>query len=244
MLDDPTTADEPTDEPDVVQSTPEPDEATPETTESAEEEAVVPPWGEDFDAERAWKTITHLRSREKELEAAAKEFDRLKSDPDAQAKFLEQLGYELADDTDTDDADAGADLEDDDEPLDPLEQRLARIEALEAQRAQEQQTQRLVQYVEREFDEIGGNLSDDQRTFVLNHARLLPFTPDGMPDIKSAHVAYLEHVAALKKEWAGTKKAASVSPVGTSGTQAPNLDDPQERHAWMQQRLAARNADS
>lgn len=242
MLDDPTTADEPTDEPADVQSTPEPDAVTPETPEAVEEEVVVPPWGDDFDPERAWKTITHLRSREKELETAAKEYERLRSDPDAQAKFLEQLGYELADD-DTDEPAGEVDVEDDDEPLDPLEQRLARIEELEAQRAQEAQTQRLVTYVEREFDEIGG-LSDDQRTFVLNHARLLPFTPDGMPDIKSAHVAYLEHVAALKKEWAGTKKAASVSPVGTSGTQVPNLDNPKERHEWLKQQLAAKNSDS
>lgn len=243
MLDDPTTADEPTDEPADVQSTPEPDAVTPETPEAVEEEeVVVPPWGDDFDPERAWKTITHLRSREKELEATQKEYDRLKSDPDAQAKFLEQLGYELADD-DTDEPADVVDVEDDDEPLDPLEQRLARIEELEAQRAQEAQTQRLVQYVEHEFDEIGG-LSDDQRTFVLNHARLLPFTPDGMPDIKSAHIAYLEHVAALKKEWAGTKKAASVSPVGTSGTQVPNLDNPKERHEWLRQQLAAKNSDS
>jgi len=36
--------------------------AAPEPTQAA-----APPWGSDFDPERAWKTITNLREREKEL---------------------------------------------------------------------------------------------------------------------------------------------------------------------------------
>lgn len=35
--------------------------------ESDEAELPTPPWGEDFDPERAWHTITSLREREKEL---------------------------------------------------------------------------------------------------------------------------------------------------------------------------------
>lgn len=38
--------------------------AAPETQQDAD----TPPWGDDFKAEKAWRTIQHLRDREKELE--------------------------------------------------------------------------------------------------------------------------------------------------------------------------------
>jgi len=45
---------------------------TPEAPEGAQgqqntDQAETPPWGDDFDPARAWKTIQHLREREKEL---------------------------------------------------------------------------------------------------------------------------------------------------------------------------------
>lgn len=48
----------------------EPTETTPAPAQEPTQQqppAETPPWGENFDPERAWKTITNLREREKEL---------------------------------------------------------------------------------------------------------------------------------------------------------------------------------
>jgi hypothetical protein len=77
-----------------------PADAPVETAQAAVEpttsEAPVP-WGDDFNPERAWKTITHLRDREKELEKQAKEFERLQQDDSAFKDFVSQRGYEIPD---------------------------------------------------------------------------------------------------------------------------------------------------
>lgn len=55
---------------------------------TAEPEAEAHPWGEDFDPERAWNTIQNLRQFEKQ----AKEYERLRSDPDAIYELARQAG--------------------------------------------------------------------------------------------------------------------------------------------------------
>jgi hypothetical protein len=68
------------------------------------------PWGDDFNPERAWNTISHLRGVEKELEPKAKQLDRLLSgeDPDTIQQVLEAYGYEVSD-TDDEEPDVVSD---------------------------------------------------------------------------------------------------------------------------------------
>jgi hypothetical protein len=48
----------------------------------------------------------------------------------------------------------------------------------------------------------------------------------------------------VRKSWADSKPTrALTSPGGTDGTQVPNLDDQEERHAYMAQKLADLNAE-
>lgn len=88
-----------------------------------------PPWGDDFNPERAWQTITHLRDREKELESDAKAFKRLQDDEDARRDLLSQWGYEI---------DEGQQEEEEElEEETPAPQLDPRVDALIAERAQE-----------------------------------------------------------------------------------------------------------
>jgi hypothetical protein len=49
-----------------IETPAEPTDSVPVAPEEPKADAA-PPWGDDFDPERAWKTITNLRAREKEL---------------------------------------------------------------------------------------------------------------------------------------------------------------------------------
>lgn len=89
---------------DGPRTTPAP-ETTPETPETPEgtatppkpESSETPPWGDDFDAERAWKTIQNLRKEEKELKAYKAEQERLaKEKADAEKTEIERLSDQLA----------------------------------------------------------------------------------------------------------------------------------------------------
>jgi hypothetical protein len=78
-----------------------------ETAQGAvESEApIAPPWGDDFNPERAWKTILTQRDREKELESDAKAWKRFREDEEFRRQELAGLGYELNEDTDEEEYD-------------------------------------------------------------------------------------------------------------------------------------------
>lgn len=245
MSEDPTTATEPTDEP-TAQGTVEPDAAPPETPAEATEEA--PPWGDDFDPQRAWNTIQTQRARETQLEQQIK---ALREDPQALNEFLSELGYELPDDEDDTDEDEFLDEDpDDDDEDDPLaarlkalEQKLAEQEQKEAAKAEEAVLNQMLEGVEKQFASIDGEMDEEQKVELLNHARLFPLTEDGLPDIRAAHDALEARVETKVKSrlkgWAGTKDGSVVNAVGAPGTQVPDLDDPAQRRAYMKQRLMA-----
>jgi hypothetical protein len=89
------------------------DELTPDAEQSdATEPSSPPPWGEDFNPERAWNTISHLRS----FEDDAKTFRKLKEDPEARNDFLRGLGYEV-EDPDAPEAEATPEWEAEEDPI-------------------------------------------------------------------------------------------------------------------------------
>lgn len=159
-------------------------------------------------------------------------------DPDTRRWAAEGLGVELAD-------------EDPGEPLheDP---RIAQLLAEQAEMKawKEQQQQRDTQADEQQrIDQIDAQaqaklaaidgLDDEERDWVYGRALTNhPPTTDGLPDIEAAHAELVAFQQKQMQKWAASKRAPHVTPVGSSGTQQPNLDDPAERVAWMTQRLA------
>jgi hypothetical protein len=67
------------------------DPAEPEVT--ADPAVETAPFEGEFDADRARRTIDNLRAREKELSVAAKEYERLTTDPSAYTQFGAQQGW-------------------------------------------------------------------------------------------------------------------------------------------------------
>jgi hypothetical protein len=111
-----------------------------EAAQSAvETEGSPPPWGDDFNPERAWQTITHLRDREKELEPDSKAYKRLQEDEDALREFLAERGFEV---DDQEDPEPEADFDEEDDPTAHLQSRLDQFEQWKEQQEAEKQAER------------------------------------------------------------------------------------------------------
>ena len=146
-------------------------EADATVTEDAEqstatEQTTPPPWGDDFNPERAWQTITHLRDRERELEKDAKEFQRLQNDPEAQREWLITNGYEIEEETE---APEGTDQQ---PPFDPRVDDIEQWRAeMDARLAQEQFDRDLTEEAgERDLSDVGKEWIE-QRTVKTGNDR-------------------------------------------------------------------------
>lgn len=169
--------------------------------------------------------------------------ESLTSDPDALRTFLAEQGYEVED---TPEAPSGAE----DDRLAAIEQymREDREEraAAKAQADEQRQLEAIRERVESQFTDIaktaGVEKVDDKTRKWLEAQALynLPALPDGTPDVLGAWQALQEWRQAEDAVWAQTKKAPGVPKNGAPGTQVPNLDDDNERRAWMKQQLEAR----
>lgn len=196
-----------------------------------------PPWGEDFQPERAWQTITHLRGREKELESDAKAFKRLREDEDARREFLAELGYEVADDEEDSEEEVTDSYEEEETPSEYQK----RLEALEA-REQERQANAAVQQFKDHVTDLAAKaeveLDDDDVEFLFTKSVNQGFTE------KATEAAFEKYVernkareAQILERYRGAKKAPAVVPDGKSASQVPNLDNARDRQAWMLERL-------
>lgn len=172
-----------------------------------------------------------------ELDALRKQQEAIRNDPEAQRQFLAELGYDLADD------EPEVPEFNDDDPVSALEQRLAAIEAKEQQAEQARQIAAAEAHFNKAFERLG--IPEDEHDAVIGMALTMPPGDDGMPPVEEAAKKIEAMWEARQKNWAASKKTGhSFSPNGQAATEQPNLDDPQERVAWMAQRLAERNADN
>lgn len=198
-----------------------------------------PPWGDDFDPNRAWKTITHLRDREKELERAAKEYERLTSDEDAfKTLGAEKFGYDFAADED--------DVEDFD--TDPTAAELAavkqQLEDLTKWRDQElttRQEQAFQNHLGQLAEAAEVELEDTDKEWIALHAS----RADGGVNPQNVEAAFnalrarfeAQEQAAIERLKQGKKRAPHVANAGTPATVTEDLDDPQTRVRWMVERM-------
>jgi hypothetical protein len=223
-------------------------ESAPEAETAEETSASVPdappPWGDDFNPERAWQTITHLRGREKELESESKRLKALQEDEDALREFLAEKGFEIAEDESEDEP---ADEDD----VDPVEERLRKIEEAEQTRAERERSDAARQF-KSEFDShvnelaegAGWELDDDDRLVIWAKSSA---DNNGVPTVQGTEKAVKEfidrqeqRVQARLESYKTSKKTAAVVPPGKSASQVPDLSDESARHEWMRQQVANR----
>jgi hypothetical protein len=205
-------------------------QSAPETTDAP------PPWGEDFDAARAWQTITHQRKREAELETVAKEYERLKSDPDAQKEFLSTLGYEVEDDDDMFDEQPQENPE-----VAALKKQLEdlatwrdREEASRRESAFNADLDRLAEKAEVELD------ADDREWIAYRASKNGPenFTPEA---VEAAFQALYERDIARAQTYGkrlkASKKAPVVAPAGQPATETKSITemDPEAHRAYARE---------
>lgn len=165
------------------------------------------------------------------------EMDRL-NDAEYQRQLMAQWGYEVED--------PGQQIGWED-PTEELRQQLQELQDWKSnltQKEQEaQQLQQIEQSVDEQFRATAPDLDPATREWVTTRALNMDPREDGMPDIQGAYQAFVDWETERQKQWRASKRRApQIAPGGTEATNAPNLDDPEQRKAWMAAQLADLNA--
>lgn len=212
----------------------------------AAQEAVEPdnapvesaPWGDDFDPQRAWNTIQNLRNREKELEKAAKEYERLTSDPEAYYEHGTRQGWVELENDIPEEPEAVAD---DDDPLH------REVQELKSWKQQQEEAASLNAFnadLDKLCAENEVDLTAAQRRLVLVDSLNNGWNPDAtkaafeglVTDLKSYEQQVIERYRA-------SKKAPSPPRAGKAGEAEFDPTDRSERQARMEAIIAAAEID-
>jgi chromosome segregation ATPase len=209
-------------------------QAPAETQDSPQQDTPVIDWEQRFkDTQAAFTTASQ------EAAQLRAERERLQNDEDYQRELLKQLGYEIEDPTLAADPTAAE--------LAALRQQVTELSGwrdnLTQEQVQAQQLQVLEQSVNEQFKAIP-DLDEADREWVEDRALTrIPPREDGMPDIQAAYQALVERDNRVLTSRAKKRTSAPrFTPGGKEGTQAPNLDDDDQRRAYMAQRFGDLNA--
>jgi hypothetical protein len=222
----------------------------------AEVDASIPAWhprneGEDPPAEEHVDTpqgtdeqTNEWEQRYKDLQAdytrKSQDLARYEKDPDFKREHFQKLASELGYSIEEPDPDEGHE-EDEYEFVDPVARK--QLEELQSRLAESEQNRELAEMdrsVKAQFKRLGIDDDQDQELLLLLATRPgAPPNADGMPDIEAARASLTKRDEAAQKRWAQTKRAPRIAGGGQTGTQVPDLDNEQDRVAWMAQQWAA-----
>lgn len=156
-------------------------------------------------------------------------------DPDVRRQVALELGYEL------DDGEQDPSLDPNEDPLGYMDERLGRIEHTLSAREQEQADaayfEQMQAVVNERLDQLPGLDKADQDWVLAYAVNALPITEEGLPDLQGALQAFQAWETDRQRKWARTKQAPHFSPHGQSATEAPNLDDRQDRQDFIMRRM-------
>lgn len=222
-----------------------PEEGTPETpdtpdvpeaSESPEVEATPAPEPEEgseqqTDYEKRYRDLQPEYTRATQEAAELRgQWEKLQSDPEYQREVFRALAEELEYELEEEDL-----AEEEDEYRDP------RVDAIE-QRLQEREYNEYLDNLETHVDTEIKKLAEAAQTELSDEETDLIFaalTPgeDGEPDIKAA----FKKVTGIRdnaiKSYVSGKKRAPQAPAGASASHQPNLDDAEDRRAWIASQL-------
>lgn len=202
-----------------------------EETPAAEAETTAPPWGDDFDPQKAWDTIQAQRASEKELKEQAQRASEKWEQEEAHLEWMRAHGFEIADDEDED-----PDLYEDDEGQPEVDPDVAWLKQRETDRMYREDLEEALPEGVKYRD-----LSEADRVYIQHK------TTEG-----GANKAALGKAVKAWEQWRKdseteaieryreSKKTPHVSKVGTAATDDSNrldIDDDAERHRRMAERL-------
>lgn len=186
------------------------DEAETDTQGDVTSDApTTPPWGDDFQAEKAWSTIQAQRAAEKELKSELQRLKRLEEDENAwlehgREKFPDQFA---ADDESPEDEF----LEDDDEPEVMTK---AEFKAWQA----EQEAARLAEANQQQFAADLDRFVGDRELSEYGNGWIHNQTYDGPEDLEKAVNSWFDYEDELRGSKPRNKKAAHVVTGGKAVT--------------------------
>jgi len=153
-------------------------------------------------------------------------------DADTRRRIAEQLGYQLEQEAEPQQFD-GSDPYGYDRRLGALEQ--AQQQAQQAALTAQQEEQ-MLGVLNQRLEKLG--LDEEDGNIVLSYAmHALPVTAEGLPDVEQAHQFLAARDDRRQKDWAKTKQSPRIPSTGQAATEVPNLDNREERVAWMTERL-------
>ena len=202
-----------------------------DAAQGADADSTPVPWGDDFNPEKAWRTITHLRGREKELETEAKAWKRFREDEEYRRQQLGELGYEFDEE----------DLEDEDDFEDPepaaipkqLQKELDDLKSWRSQQEQREARQAFDSHLDRLAAQSEVELSAFEKRSVLAASIENGFTPDAT---EQAFKDLVEWRSGFEKQvidrYGKSKQAPNTPPQpGKAGEQSVDLTDRKARRA-------------
>lgn len=231
------------------------DQNDPVTPDEAEQGSVPDasspaPWGDDFDAQRAWNTISHLRDRERELEPSHKAYERLQGgdDLDTFRDLAEKYGFEIPEGEEEPGEDFFKDVPADDIYTPRINEVAAKVDPI-AEWVENQQLEQALGAFNKHLDTLAQEASTDDDTFELDEddrSLLLAASVHAGFNEKATVDAFTKYKARIdarrgveeaaeaqaQEAYKQSKKAPHVTSAGKPGTEVPSLDTHADRKQW------------
>lgn len=179
---------------------------------------------------------------EKRYNDLRSEFDRRNAqlnDEEHRRQLMAEWGYEIEDPAEQQQYAY-------EDPNAELRQQIAELaewkNTQEQQRQQAQQLEQITSSVAEQFKAVDPNLDEDDREWITTRALNMDPREDGMPDIAGAYQAFQGWETQRQQRWEQARKRPKpphVPPGGQAGTDAPNLNDREQRRAHMGSQLDA-----
>lgn len=224
-----------------------PDEATADAQGAVQAETSSPPWGEDFDADRAWRSIQAGRETEKELKERLRAEQSAWDDEDAVYKRISEKFPHWLEDGTQDSVDDDDEFEDDD-PRDQELKELRERQAAHDEWIAEQKNQAQMRAYHADVDEVqtAKEVVFDEDDRVLIAQKAASYTDGqgfGKKELEKAVdwlIARDERIAQTRLEQVkSSKRAPHVSAAGKAGTgPQPDMDTLEGRKAFYDAKMA------
>lgn len=207
-----------------------------EIAQSAVESTPDVPWSaEEYDRERAYNTLQHVRAELKEAESKAREFERLQKDESAFRDFVSQRGYEIPDDEPDE---PEFDLAED--PTADLRKTVDELRQWREQREANEAVDRFQSDVTQRAEKAGIELDDADRELLFVKSLNAGFTQDAIDKAFTDLAARNEarEKAAIER-YLNSKRAPTPPQAGKAGEQSFDPLDRKQRLAHLEAAYAA-----